>query len=101
MKPWNLLTVLLCLSLLAILSTGTLQAQQDPGPRGDPAGAGGSFDSLNTDEKNFFNQALIRFQEVNSVSGTIEHGNGLGRLSMAIAVRCAMCIRPSAAAVRL
>lgn len=55
-----------------------LHAQHDPGPRSGLAGAGGFYPTLNPNEQNFFNQALLRFQEVNSVSGTIEPGNGLG-----------------------
>jgi CxxC motif-containing protein (DUF1111 family) len=91
MKPWNLATNLLCLSLLAILNTATLQAQQDPGPRGAPAGAVGPFPfaGLNNDEKKFFEDALMRFQEVNSVSGVPEAGNGLGPTFNGNS--CAMC----------
>src|SRR5580704_12095733 len=58
---------------------------KDPGPRGGPAGAGGTFTVLdNTNaaadqaDHDFFMQAQLRFQEVDSVSGTIDAGNGLG-----------------------
>jgi CxxC motif-containing protein (DUF1111 family) len=58
---------------------------KDPGPRGGPAGAGGTFTVLdNTNsaadqaDHDFFAEALLRFQEVDSVSGTIEGGSGLG-----------------------
>jgi CxxC motif-containing protein (DUF1111 family) len=57
----------------------------DPGPRGGPPGAGGTFPVLdntnpaaNTADLDFFAQAFLRFQEVDSVSGTIESGSGLG-----------------------
>lgn len=57
----------------------------DPGPRNGPPGAGGTFAILdntspaaNTADLNFFAQTLLRFQEVDSVSGTIESGSGLG-----------------------
>jgi CxxC motif-containing protein (DUF1111 family) len=57
----------------------------DPGPRGGSPGAGGTFAVLdntnpaaNTADLDFFAQALLRFQEVDSVSGTIEGGSGLG-----------------------
>lgn len=55
-------------------------AQTDPGPRKGPAGAGGYYPTLNANEQQFFNQAFKRFQEVDSVSGTIanETGSGLG-----------------------
>jgi CxxC motif-containing protein (DUF1111 family) len=65
-------------------STPPLQVS-DPGPRGGPPGAGGTFPLLdntnaasNTAYLDFFAQALLRFQEVDSVSGTIESGSGLG-----------------------
>src|SRR5262249_17360230 len=52
----------------------------DPGPRGGAAGAGGPFSGLGATEQGIFNQALARFQEVDSVSGTVpgEDGSGLG-----------------------
>jgi CxxC motif-containing protein (DUF1111 family) len=60
----------------------------DPGVRGGAAGAGGALPGLNTDELNFFFNARDRFQEVDSVNGTVadvdvglpspETGAGLG-----------------------
>jgi CxxC motif-containing protein (DUF1111 family) len=57
----------------------------DPGPRGGAANAGGTFAVLdntnpaaNQADLDFFAQTLLRFQEVDSVSGTIEGGSGLG-----------------------
>jgi|SRR5580658_3736182 CxxC motif-containing protein (DUF1111 family) len=57
----------------------------DPGPRGGPPGAGGTFTLLdntnsaaNQSDHDFFAETLLRFQEVDSVSGTIESGSGLG-----------------------
>jgi hypothetical protein len=71
-------------------------AQTDPGPRGGPAGAGGTFPVLDNTNPNrdaaykaFFAAALLRFQEVDSVSGTIESGSGLGPTFNGNA--CAMC----------
>src|SRR3989440_8761671 len=80
MKQSKLLAVVLCLVLPAILSTGALQAQHDLGPRGGLPGAGGAFPTLNANEQAFFNQAFLRFQEVQSVSGDIsgEDSEGLG-----------------------
>jgi CxxC motif-containing protein (DUF1111 family) len=73
----------LCLGVTAL--AWSCIAQTDPGPRGGAAGAGGTFTVLdNTNaaadkaDHDFFAQALLRFQEVDSVSGTIEGGNGLG-----------------------
>ena len=52
----------------------------DPGVRPGAAGAGGPLPGLGTVELSFFNAALARFKEVDSVSGTItgESGVGLG-----------------------
>jgi CxxC motif-containing protein (DUF1111 family) len=54
------------------------QTVTDPGPRGGPAGVGGPYDTLNNDEKTFFTAAKEVFEEVDSVSGAIEEGKGLG-----------------------
>jgi CxxC motif-containing protein (DUF1111 family) len=52
----------------------------DPGVRGGSPGAGGPLAGLDADEQAFFAAAQTRFQEVDSVSGTIpgEAGRGLG-----------------------
>jgi CxxC motif-containing protein (DUF1111 family) len=75
---------------LVALSTPVMQAQgRDPGPRTGAAGAGNFYPTLNANEQQFFNQALARFQEVDSVSGTIEPGVGLGPTFNGNS--CAMC----------
>ncbi len=57
----------------------------DPGPRSGPPGAGGTLPVLdntgaaaNQADLDFFAEVSLRFQEVDSVSGTIEGGSGLG-----------------------
>jgi CxxC motif-containing protein (DUF1111 family) len=50
----------------------------DPGPRAGDRGAGGPYDGLTPDEKTFFTEARNVFAEVDSVSGAIEEGKGLG-----------------------
>jgi CxxC motif-containing protein (DUF1111 family) len=50
----------------------------DPGPRGGDRGVGGPYDTLSPDEVTFFAQARDIFAEVDSVSGKIEEGKGLG-----------------------
>jgi len=50
----------------------------DPGPRGGAKGVGGAYDTLSNDEKTFFTAARDVFAEVDSVSGKIEEGKGLG-----------------------
>jgi len=87
MKKWDARSVALLVTL-AITAIGAW-AQKDPGPRPGPAGGGGAYPTLNANELNFFNQAILRFQEVNSVSGTIEPGNGLGPTFNGNS--CAMC----------
>ncbi|MGH9821725.1 MAG: di-heme oxidoredictase family protein [Blastocatellia bacterium] len=68
-------------TLFILACAGVLSAQstvKDPGPRPGPAGAGGPFAGLNANEKAVFAGAKDNFQEVDSVSGTIEAGHGLG-----------------------
>jgi len=52
----------------------------DPGLRGGPSGAGGPLAGVGADQQKFFAAARNRFQEIDSVSGTIpgEAGVGLG-----------------------
>jgi CxxC motif-containing protein (DUF1111 family) len=54
------------------------QQPHDPGVRGGPAGAGGPLAGLDAPTLAMFKAALNRFKEVDSVSGTIESGVGLG-----------------------
>jgi CxxC motif-containing protein (DUF1111 family) len=65
---------------LLLLSLGSAHAAYaaavDPGVRGGPAGAGGPFAGLSSDERTFFNDGLARFLTVESVSGG--SNNGLG-----------------------
>lgn len=63
---------------LAICMNCGAWAQQDPGPRPGAAGAGGAYSTLNSNELLFFNQAMARFQTMDSVQGGIEPGSGLG-----------------------
>ncbi len=86
MKRRNAVSLVLTFTLS--LSIGA-RAQQDPGPRPGPASAGGPYPTLNANEQNFFSQAFLRFQEVDSVSGTIEKGVGLGPTFNGNS--CAMC----------
>jgi CxxC motif-containing protein (DUF1111 family) len=66
MKKWNASSGALLISLW--ISIGAW-AQQDPGPRPGPATAGGPYPTLSANELAFFNQAFLRFQEVDSVTG--------------------------------
>lgn len=76
MKNSKCISVSMCFALLTVALT--VQAQRDPGPRPGPASAGGTFPTSNSQQVAFFNQSLARFQEVDSVSGKIEAGSGLG-----------------------
>lgn len=84
----TIVTVSVC--LLALLAVPPANAQgKDPGPRPGGAGAGSFFPTLNANEQLLFNQALDRFKEVDSVSGNIESGVGLGPTFNGNS--CAMC----------
>jgi hypothetical protein len=74
----NCLVAILLFLLPVILVPRTVQAQKDPGPRDGVAAAGGPYSNLSPAELGFFSQAIKRFMEVDSVSGTIEDGSGLG-----------------------
>ena len=79
MKCRKLSPVAFCLAAVLFASLD-LSAQNDPGPRPGPAGAGSFFSTLNGNEQAMFNQALQVLQEIDSVSGAIagEPGSGLG-----------------------
>src|SRR5215467_3784863 len=70
------------LALTALFFAGMAFAQTDPGVRGGAAAAGGALASVAANSPAgslaFFNDALDTFKEVDSVSGTIEAGTGLG-----------------------
>src|SRR5271170_3048204 len=78
MKCRNLDVAVVCLALA--IAVPPVNAQNDPGPRPGPAAAGSYYSTLNANEQAFFNQAQLRFQEIDSVSGGItgETGSGLG-----------------------
>jgi CxxC motif-containing protein (DUF1111 family) len=81
------IAVLLC---VALCSTPSAFAQaKDPGPRAGAAGAGSFYPTLNSNEQLLFTQAFTRFQEIDSVSGAIEAGSGLGPTFNGNS--CAMC----------
>jgi CxxC motif-containing protein (DUF1111 family) len=63
----------------------------DPGPRGGPAGAGGFFPTLGANEQSIFDQASVRFQEVDSVSGKVAGEPGVGLGPTFNGNSCAMC----------
>ena len=73
---------LLSLTFATLLLAGSVFAQTDPGVRGGAAAAGGPLASVAANNPagslSFFNTALGTFREVDSVSGTIEAGSGLG-----------------------
>ena len=87
------LTAILTLGLLFITSQAF--SQSDPGIRGGPPGAGGPLASVAADNPltilKFFDDGQNRFEEVDSVMGTIsgEAGKGLGPRFNAMG--CARC----------
>jgi len=89
-RSFHRLLVAVPVLALALVSVPPAIAQaKDPGPRAGAAGAGSYFPTLNANEQLLFNQALARFKEVDSVSGTIEAGVGLGPTFNGNS--CAMC----------
>ena len=70
---------------------------KDPGPRAGAAGAGGVLSHARRNEQAFFTAAQVRFEEVDSVSGTLsgEPGRASGRRSTETRARCATRSRPS------
>jgi CxxC motif-containing protein (DUF1111 family) len=89
-KPCKLSPLVLCLALIS-LSSRELRAQNDPGPRPGPPAAGSFYPTLNPNEQAFFNQAQQRFQEVDSVSGTIPGESGVGLGPTFNGNSCAQC----------
>src|SRR3984957_2357634 len=79
MNRFKLSPLFLCAVVVSCPSL-KLQSQGDPGPRTGPPAAGSFFAGLSPNEQAFFNQAQLRFQEIDSVSGSIsgEPGSGLG-----------------------
>src|SRR6516164_7149253 len=79
MKCRRLSPIAFCFAAV-LLASLDLSAQNDPGPRSGPAGAGSFYPTLNGNEQALFTQALQVLQEIDSVKGTIagESGSGLG-----------------------
>jgi hypothetical protein len=67
MRNWKRASVSLC--AVPWMNSTRAQAQQDPGPRPGPAAAGGPYPTLDANQELLFDQALARFQAVDSVSG--------------------------------
>jgi CxxC motif-containing protein (DUF1111 family) len=76
---------------LAVGAAGNALAQVDPGPRGGAKGAGGPFTALSEIEQSFFSAARDRFQEIDSVSGSISGEVGVGLGPTFNANSCAAC----------
>ncbi len=80
-----------CLAPFIIFAGGLLDAQQDPGPRGGVAAAGGPYPTLNATERELFLKARSRFAEIHSVTGTIDGEGGTGLGPTFNANSCAQC----------
>jgi len=82
------------LSLLPLFSAAAY-SQTDPGPRGGPAGAGGTFSTVSANLPptilTFFNDANARFMEVASVKGMISGEDGFGLGPRYNSRSCASC----------
>jgi CxxC motif-containing protein (DUF1111 family) len=78
MKPATRVSLLGVLALF--LLPATVFSQTDPGVQGGSARAGGPLPSVNPNDGSlqFFQNALSRFQEIESVSNSPQGSNGLG-----------------------
>jgi CxxC motif-containing protein (DUF1111 family) len=74
---------------VAQVSQAVTSAGTDPGPRGGASAAGSFFSTLSAAEQALFATSLATFGEVDSVSGAIEAGSGLGPTFNGNS--CAMC----------
>jgi CxxC motif-containing protein (DUF1111 family) len=79
------------MTLLAVPGAAFGQAVSDPGVRGGAPGAGGSLSGLTTLQKQFFTSAQAIFQEIDSVSGTVNGAPGSGLGPRFNADSCAAC----------
>jgi len=88
----RVVSLALFLSLLFVLQAF---AQVDPGVRGGGAAAGGPLSSVAANNPvtilNFFNDAKARFQEIDSVSGSLAGENGFGLGPRFNSRSCAAC----------
>lgn len=90
MKRSQLSPVVLCAAVVFFTSL-QLQSQSDPGPRPGAPAAGSFFPTLNSKEQAFFTQAQLRFQEVDSVIGSISGETGVGLGPAFNGNSCAQC----------
>ncbi len=90
MKRSQLSPVVLCAAVVFFTSL-QLQSQSDPGPRPGAPAAGSFFPTLNSKEQAFFTQAQLRFQEVDSVIGSIPGETGVGLGPAFNGNSCAQC----------
>src|SRR5438309_1914841 len=68
----SLALTILTLAAPLILVSSAMQAQTDPNVRGGAAGAGSAFSNLTNKESSFFNTGSVQFQEVQSVTGSVQ-----------------------------
>ena len=90
MKRRESVATILFITAIA-MNAPRLHAQADPGPRPGPASAGGYFPALNANEQSMYAQAMLRFLEVDSVSGKLSGEPGIGLGPTFNGNSCAMC----------
>ena len=73
----------------SLMAAFACHAQSDPGPRPGRSGSGSPYPTLSQAEVQYFLTAIQRFTEVDSVSGQLESGKGLGPTFNGNS--CAMC----------
>lgn len=68
----------LAATAVVLMCVASMSAQRDPGPRPGPAAAGKSYPSLDAASRQRFANGAEAVNEIDSVSGTLEPGKGLG-----------------------
>ncbi len=72
-------SILMSILVMAISVAGYAQrAARDPGPRAGAGASATAYTTLNPEEQKLFSESMMVFQEVDSVSGGPEPGEGLG-----------------------
>jgi hypothetical protein len=86
--------IVAAMTLCANASNQLATPPVDPGVRGGAPGAGAALKGLTADETAFFQDGLVRFSQIESVTGGQNNGSGL---ALTLIVAClAMCSRVSA-----
>ena len=90
-KVWSVSIFLMGVSLATALASQGQSPAQDPGPRAGSVAAGQSIQGMTADEQRFFLNGQARFQEIDSVTGSIPGETGVGLGPGFNANQCSSC----------